>query len=84
MARLKRMGVEVDAAHVYTAAAATVDHVLERFGGGRGSQDRPGVFNLSTEGVQEMLEGKVRWCESERDDLRRGDLRRSAEPLRDR
>jgi len=61
-ARLKRMGVEVDPGHIYTAAAATADYVLERYGReGR----RPGVFNLSTEGIHEMLDGKVRWVEGE-------------------
>ena len=32
-ARLRRMGVEVDPAHIYTAAAATADYVLQHFGG---------------------------------------------------
>lgn len=61
-ARLKRMGVEVDPNHIYTAAAATADYVLERYG--RDSLT-PRVFNLSTEGVAEMLEGKVQWIERE-------------------
>jgi len=62
--RLKRMGVEVEAWHIYTAAAATADYVLERFAGER-SQQRPRVFNLSNEGVEEMLEGKVQWVRGE-------------------
>ena len=57
--RLGRMGVGLDPAHIYTAAAATVDYVLETFG----AQRPPRVFNLATEGIQEMLEGKVRWIE---------------------
>ena len=31
-ARLGRMGVQVDPAHIYTAAAATCDYLLQRFG----------------------------------------------------
>lgn len=62
-ARLARMGVELDPAHIYTAAAATADYVLERFAG----QAVPAVFNLSTEGIEEMLEGKVRWVHGEQE-----------------
>lgn len=60
-ARLKRMGVEIDPAHIYTAAAATADYVLERFAG----LAPPAIFNLSTEGIEEMLDGKVRWVHGE-------------------
>lgn len=56
-ARLANMGVRVPAGHIHTAARAAVDHVLERFG------PQPHVFNLSTDGVQQMLEGKVHWVE---------------------
>ena len=60
--RLERMGVGVDPAHIYTAAAATADYVLERFA----VQGRlPRVFNLSTEGIHEMLDGKVTWVQRE-------------------
>ena len=62
-ARLARMGVRLDPAHIYTAAAAACDYVMERFG--RQSAP-PHVFNLSTEGVHEMLDGKVRWVNDER------------------
>ena len=87
--RLRRMGVEVDPDHIYTAAAATCDYVLQRFGdpaaaaviGNVGHAPHPAtppphhpataasprlprVFNLSTEGVQEMLDGRVRWVQS--------------------
>src|SRR5262249_53411227 len=61
-ARLARMGVTVDPNHIYTAAAATCDHVVQRFGG-RGRLPR--VYNLSTDGPQTMLEGKVRWVKRE-------------------
>jgi len=60
-ARLKRMGVGVDPAHIYTAAAATADYVLDRFAG----RPIPRVFNLSTEGIHEMLDGRVEWVQSE-------------------
>lgn len=59
VARLQRMGVDIDEGHVYTAAVAACDYVMERYGHGGGR--RPRVFNLATEGVQELLEGKVEW-----------------------
>jgi 4-nitrophenyl phosphatase len=94
-ARLGRMGVQVDPAHIYTAAAAACDYVMERFAGqsalaevggdGVGGDgvnanlqprhpvtphspppQRPRVFNLSTEGVHDMLDGKVEWVNDER------------------
>ena len=55
------MGVEVDPEHIYTAAAATADYVLARYA----SQRTPRIFNLSTEGIHEMLDGKVHWVHSE-------------------
>ena len=73
-ARLGRMGVKVDPAHIYTAAAAACDYVMERFGaqgvpgGGapsRAGARKPRVFNLSTEGVNDMLDGKVEWVNDE-------------------
>jgi HAD superfamily hydrolase (TIGR01450 family) len=80
-ARLARMGVRVDPAHIYTAAAAACDYVMERFarqspvpGGGTTAPPgpdvpalrKPRVFNLSTEGVHDMLDGKVEWVTDER------------------
>jgi len=74
-ARLGRMGVKVDPAHIYTAAAAACDYVMERFAGQSPSHDltspvppvsrRPRVFNLSTEGVNDMLDGRVEWVNDE-------------------
>ncbi len=58
--RLARMGLEVDPSHIYTAAAATADYVLQTFGKTR----KPRVFNLSTEGVHEMLDGSVDWVQT--------------------
>lgn len=57
-ARLGRMGIVMSEDHIYTAAQASADYVLEHFG------HRPRVFNLATEGVQEMLDGKVEWVSS--------------------
>ena len=76
--RLRGMGVEVDPLHIYTAASAACDYVLQRFGdpnavafiGGEDSStapprnpppSMPRVLNISTEGVEEMLDGKVQW-----------------------
>jgi 4-nitrophenyl phosphatase len=59
--RLNTMNIDIDAAHIYSAAAATADYVVERFGA---SGRRPRVFNLSTRGIHEMLEGKVEWVET--------------------
>lgn len=83
-ARLARMGVNVDPAHIYTAAAAACDYVMERFGsqsaspqsppvatGGlagaaRAPGPKPRVFNLSTEGVHDMLDGQVEWVNDDK------------------
>ncbi|HEY1686998.1 MAG TPA: HAD-IA family hydrolase [Tepidisphaeraceae bacterium] len=56
--QLSRMGMAIVEKHIYTAAAAAADHVLEAFKG------VPRVFNLATAGIAELLEGKVRWVES--------------------
>lgn len=53
--RLARMGIAMPTDRIYTAAAAAADYVLERFPG------RPKVFNLATEGLEEMLDGRVDW-----------------------
>jgi len=55
--RLGRMGIDLDPSHIYTAAAATADYVLATFGKTR----RPRVFNLSTQGMHDMLDGSVDW-----------------------
>ncbi len=54
-ARLATMGIEMPTEAIFTAASAAADYVLERFG------QRPRVFNLATEGLAELLEGKVHW-----------------------
>jgi 4-nitrophenyl phosphatase len=58
--RLARMGVEVDPNHIYTAAAAACDYVLQHLVENR----KPRVFNLATEGVAEMLDDLVEWVET--------------------
>ncbi|MCC6424926.1 MAG: HAD-IIA family hydrolase [Phycisphaerales bacterium] len=57
--RLMRMGVSVEADHIYSAAAATADYVVQTFA------PRPRIFNLSTESIREMLEGQVDWVQQD-------------------
>jgi 4-nitrophenyl phosphatase len=55
--RLGRMGLAIDSEHIYTAAAAAADYLLEKY-------QRPRVFNLATEGVHDLLEGKAAWVQN--------------------
>jgi 4-nitrophenyl phosphatase len=67
MMRLKRMGIELDdVTHIYTAGAAACDYVMLRFAKDEatGQLRRPRVYNLATEGVEEMLEGLVDWVQT--------------------
>ena len=57
-ARLAGMGIEIAVDQIYTAAAAAADYVVQHF------PNPPRIFNLATEGLAEMLEGKVRWVEA--------------------
>ena len=62
VARLHRMGIfGIDAIQVYSAANASADYVLQTFAGPR----LPRVFNLATQSIQEILEGKVQWAAGE-------------------
>jgi 4-nitrophenyl phosphatase len=61
--RLSEMGMDVDLDRVYTAAAAAADYVVEHFK--RSDNTRPRVFNLATEGLQDMLDGLVDWVQTE-------------------
>ena len=61
MERLARMGLDVDPDHIYTAAAAACDYVLEKHAT---PARRARVFNLSTEGVHDMLDGLVDWVQT--------------------
>jgi HAD superfamily hydrolase (TIGR01450 family) len=55
-ARLRRMGVNLAPEDIYSAAAASADYVLKHFAAQR-------VFNLASEGMHDLLHGKVRWVE---------------------
>lgn len=61
--RLANMGIEIELDRIYTAAAAAADYVLARFRGP--SNPRPRVFNLATNGMQDMLDGLVDWVEND-------------------
>lgn len=54
-ARLAGMGIDMPAANLFTAAHAAADYALSHFG------TRPRVFDLATEGLHEILDGKVTW-----------------------
>jgi 4-nitrophenyl phosphatase len=55
--RLRTMGVLVDPHHIYSAAGAACDYVLKKYSG----HGPPRVFNLATDSVHDMLDGKVEW-----------------------
>jgi HAD superfamily hydrolase (TIGR01450 family) len=57
--RLEKMGIDVDPDQIYTAAAAACDYVVQNFGKDAGKPPR--VYNLATDGVQDMLDGLVDW-----------------------
>jgi ribonucleotide monophosphatase NagD (HAD superfamily) len=61
--RLAEMGVEVDLDRIYTAAAAAADFVVAKFK--RPDHPRPRVYNLATDGVQDMLDGLVDWVQTD-------------------
>ena len=65
-ARLLRMGADVGEEAIYTAGAAAVDYILNPNFAGSDLADPPNnhvprVYSLATEGVHDLLEGKVRW-----------------------
>jgi 4-nitrophenyl phosphatase len=59
--RLARMGIEMPAHNIYTAAAAAADYVIEHC---HAPGQPPRVFNLATEGLHDMLDGRVTWVGS--------------------
>jgi HAD superfamily hydrolase (TIGR01450 family) len=61
--RLGNMGVDVDLDRVYTAAAAAADYVVSHFR--QGGNTKPRIYNLATEGIQDMLDGLVDWVQTE-------------------
>jgi 4-nitrophenyl phosphatase len=63
-ARLSRMGIEMPPANIYTAAAAAADYVLEHC---HAPDAPPRIFNLATEGLHDMLDGRVTWVVSEQE-----------------
>lgn len=60
--RLARMGMALTPDQIYTAASAAADYVLAHFG------PMPRVMNLSTEGVEDLLDGRVTWVDDEHAD----------------
>lgn len=63
MMRLAEMGVDVDLDRIYTAAAAAADYVVEHFK--HADNTHPRIYNLATEGVQDMLDGLVDWVQTD-------------------
>jgi 4-nitrophenyl phosphatase len=61
--RLGEMGVAVDLDRVYTAAAAAADYVVEHFK--HENNTHPRVYNLATDGIQDMLDGLVDWVQTD-------------------
>lgn len=59
--RLHSMNISVDSANIYTCASHAADTVLELFAPDRVGDRRPRVFNLATDSVGEMLDGRVDW-----------------------
>jgi HAD superfamily hydrolase (TIGR01450 family) len=63
MMRLSEMGMDVDLDRVYTAAASAADYVIEHFK--HPDNTRPRIYNLATDGLQDMLDGLVDWVQTE-------------------
>jgi NagD protein len=59
--RLARMGMNVSPDRIWTAAAAAAEYVVEHFPAGAERSRKPRVFNLASEGIQAVLEGRVDW-----------------------
>ena len=66
MDRLYHMGIDIGPDHIYTAAAAAADYVVDYYKPILEEvvpQSRPALFNLATESFGDMLEGLVDWVE---------------------
>jgi NagD protein len=65
--RLARMGIPIGPDHIYTAATAAADYVLKTWGATPSAESprRPRVFNLATEGIHDLLNGKVDWINTD-------------------
>ena len=59
--RLAGMGIDLPPEQIYTAGAAAVDYVVNRFN----SPSGPRAFNLATQGVQDMLLNRGHWVQSD-------------------
>ncbi len=57
-ARLSQMGVTVDETHIYTAASAACDYVLQHVAK---VGTLPRVYNLGSDSITELLDGEVTW-----------------------
>ena len=55
--RLARMGIEARQEQIYTAAVAAADYVVKTF------PEPRRVFNLATQGLEDLLQGQVVWTE---------------------
>ena len=55
--RMNTMNIDLPERTIYTALVAAAEHVLRTY-------DRPRVFNLATDGLTELLEGRVDWVDS--------------------
>lgn len=62
--RLHAMNIEIDSSHIYTCASHAADTVLEMFPPRAIGVPRPRVFNLGTDSIAEMLDGKVDWVQT--------------------
>jgi 4-nitrophenyl phosphatase len=51
------MNMNIPPDHIYTAAAAAADYIIETY-------PLPTLFNLATEGLEEMLEDQAEWVQN--------------------
>jgi 4-nitrophenyl phosphatase len=56
--RLAGMGADIDADHIWSCTAAAAEYVLGKWGEGAR------LYNASTDGMDDLLTGKVRWVQS--------------------
>jgi len=56
--RLARMSMTIPPERIYTAAAAAADYIIEKY------PSRPRLYNLATEGLEEMLLDRVDWIQN--------------------
>lgn len=56
-ANLLALGMPIDEEKMYTASAAAAEYVIEKF-------PAPRIFNLATQGIADLLEGKAQWVQT--------------------